>query len=837
MKKIFSKTLIGFLLLSIFLAPVGVGINTTQENKLVLNVEVNEARAEGWWFQWTNLLNIGIEKNYATEDACKIDEAIFDSDITTVISIHCNNGPIPTLESAVSTITNHSSTSYLVCWEGMDEGINVKGCIASFFYAFWEVSAWFARGAGHFLDFFIDYSVQSGSYKNDFIEKGWGAIRDVANIFFIVALLYVGLKTILGMNVSNNKRLVGTIILIALVINFSLFTTKVVIDASNVLAKIFYNNISPVDENGVPIPPNSAKNKSITVGMVGKFNPQAVITEEVYIESPGKFIFVTIIALLITLYMAYIFISVALLFLARVVTLWISMIFSPIAFASLTIEADMGGLGFKKWWGGLLKTAFMAPLFIFFLYIIVLFLDVLGAGTINFTSDNSTIQNLMKVVIPFAILGVLLMKAKKLAVEYSGEMGEMITKAGTAIGGLAIGAATGGAAMLGSGTIGKYASKVANNDELKAKAAAGDKGAQRRLAFANSVASKSFDFRQTGAGKMLQSKTGLNLSQGTGAIGLGEDKFKGGNTARDERILEKKEKKLKTYQLSKAGAEKQNEKAKDEKEPQNIRAAEYEKDKEAAKKIAENKSSPEKEKWEEEFQKAYQEEYKGRIKTKENEKGFKEEYEKKTPPPIIVSSFDEKKFKEDYIKGGNLKEKYELDKTVEGGSVKKVLNAADTNEERRKAYANSLDNEVKEGDSKNTKVRKAMSRFSDNFREGFGQTLSTPKGLATTAVVGAMTGGIGLALAPVMGGFLKAFREQFKEGNRSTNAELVAGIRKGMDKKEKALKDIAAAFGGDLNLVANATKVAAKTTPVVHIQTPESAPVTEHKIEGDGHTK
>ena len=108
-----------------------------------------------------------------------------------------------------------------------------------------------------FLIFFVYYFTNSSSYDNEFVEKGWGAVRDVANIFFILMLLYVAIKTVLSLNVTDNKRLVGVIIIVALLINFSLFTTKVVIDASNILAKIFYNNITSQGPNGEKIRPKS----------------------------------------------------------------------------------------------------------------------------------------------------------------------------------------------------------------------------------------------------------------------------------------------------------------------------------------------------------------------------------------------------------------------------------------------------------------------------------------------------------------------------------------------------------------------------------------------------
>ena len=71
------------------------------------------------------------------------------------------------------------------------------------------------------------------------MANAWGIVRDIVNIFFIVSLVYIGIMTILGIHASENKKMVGMVVLIALVINFSLFTTKIVIDASNIMAKGF----------------------------------------------------------------------------------------------------------------------------------------------------------------------------------------------------------------------------------------------------------------------------------------------------------------------------------------------------------------------------------------------------------------------------------------------------------------------------------------------------------------------------------------------------------------------------------------------------------------------
>src|SRR3989344_4045734 len=180
--------------------------------------------------------------------------------------------------------------------------ISLSACIAQVTYIVWSVSALIARLAAHILDFFIYYATNSSSYKNDFVEQAWGAVRDVANIFFIIALLYVALKTILGLNVTDNKKLISAVILVALIINFSLFATKVVIDASNILAKVFYNNITSVGPDGADLKPEDGGQKSISIGLIEKYNPQQILKPGGPNYDAGTFIFIALFLAAITLY-------------------------------------------------------------------------------------------------------------------------------------------------------------------------------------------------------------------------------------------------------------------------------------------------------------------------------------------------------------------------------------------------------------------------------------------------------------------------------------------------------------------------------------------------------
>jgi len=419
--------------------------------------------------------------------------------------------------------------------------LNLDACVAQLLHGvvFTLLSALATVAAG-ILDFFVYYSTNSDSYTAEFVQKGWQVVRDIANIFFIITLLYIAIKTILGLNVTDNKKLVSMVILMGLIINFSLFTSKVVIDSTNILAKIFYNNIEAKDRNGRAL--GAEGEKSITVGLVSKFNPQTIVgTDFNIVDKTSQFILITILSCIMMFVMIYMFISISFLFVSRVVSLWLCMIFSPIAFLSYATPFEMPGFGHKEWWGELLKNAFLAPLFIFFLYLIIMFADFLKNITYD-TGANATItQTIMKTIIPFFIIFILLDKAKDLAVKYSGELGAKMSKAGNAVAGLATaalgGAMIGSAAKLMQGGAGHLGKKIFDSKGVADWATKTDEeGGSRFKRFAGSkfralaggddgkggLAGSSFDLRKGLGGGLLgaiSGATGVDMGKGSKIFG------------------------------------------------------------------------------------------------------------------------------------------------------------------------------------------------------------------------------------------------------------------------------------------------------------------------------
>src|SRR3989338_10586306 len=104
-----------------------------------------------------------------------------------------------------------------------------------------------------------------------------------------------------------------------------------------------------------------------------------------------------------------------------------------------------------------------------------MFLDLIkvedALGSIETPGLSGTFQAIMEITIPFIMLIVMLTTAKKLAVSYSGKIGEGLIKMAKVAGGVALGAAGGMAlgatGMLARQTIGRAGSAMARGSNLQ----------------------------------------------------------------------------------------------------------------------------------------------------------------------------------------------------------------------------------------------------------------------------------------------------------------------------------------------------------------------------------
>lgn len=382
------------------------------------------------------------------------------------------------------------------CWISITEGWSMSGCIAQFiYYLFFVPTSYLFALTGVFFDWTFHYSIQSSSYESSFVLEGWGVVRDFCNIFFIFVLLYIAFRTILGMSGGhgpNTKQMIINVVIIGLLINFSLFAAQLIIDSSNILARVFYNSDAiKITKNGANGVTNSTSQLDVgpngeiplSAALVNKVNPQNLIIKARQVGniedkagksnqtvqsntgvSNGTFILVTLLAIAVNVVGLIVFISVGIMFIARVIGLWLYMIFAPLAFFSYTVPQMQGlkMIGWKNWWSQLLCLSFWAPLFMFFLYLILRFLetgfDLIKAG------EKDGLQFVISIIVPFAFIMLLLWRAKNLAKTMGCEVATQITGGVAAVGGLALGGAALGAAALGRNTLGAFMKGGATGD-------------------------------------------------------------------------------------------------------------------------------------------------------------------------------------------------------------------------------------------------------------------------------------------------------------------------------------------------------------------------------------
>ena len=375
-----------------------------------------------------------------------------------------------------------------------------KNCIAVlFYYVPYTVGQYTLGLAAKAMDVSAGLTISSALYwQAGFINSGWRLTRDFANIFFILILLYIALSLVLGLSVghANPKKMLASVIVIALFINFSMFITKIVIDASNTLALIFYNQIELVgkDKSVIPRDPRNDVTflgvnigvKPVSEAIVSAFRPQIFQQGEFYsclslsekadgndisancgtgqpkakIDG-GLLVFIFLLAGIMYLFAAWAFLTAAFAFIGRMVGLWILIIFAPFAFVTYIIPETrhVKGFGWSDWWKTLISTAFAAPIFFFFLLLIAL---LSGSELFKQAATTSVASQIIISSLSFFVFIILLKKATDYVKKASGELGEITAKLGTgavkavglATGGLAIGAALGGTAVLGRKTIG-----------------------------------------------------------------------------------------------------------------------------------------------------------------------------------------------------------------------------------------------------------------------------------------------------------------------------------------------------------------------------------------------
>ncbi|MDB5238240.1 MAG: hypothetical protein JWM46_510 [Candidatus Kaiserbacteria bacterium] len=309
------------------------------------------------------------------------------------------------------------------------------------------------------------------------VNNAWTVFRDISNILIIGFFTFIAISTILGITEYGAKKLLSRVLIVAVLINFSLLFTKLVIDGSNFTAFQFYSaSISNADKSaGVKsdkdILAGSGANSTTQLtapGIAGTFiqylgvtgfadSYNAVRAAQEANDDASTGLVIGVLSFVFLIATALVFLYGSFILLARAILFIVLLVTSSLAFATYLIPKLSDNYGWSKWWSALLKNAILAPILMMMLWVTLtvsagISATIGHAGTIGGLAQNPTASGNITALLNFVIILGLLFASFKLSSKFSSGIGgfnfaAMIPGLGLAMGARV--AAFGGRQLLG----------------------------------------------------------------------------------------------------------------------------------------------------------------------------------------------------------------------------------------------------------------------------------------------------------------------------------------------------------------------------------------------------
>ena len=201
--------------------------------------------------------------------------------------------------------------------------------------------------------------------KEPIVTIGWAITRDFANLLLVLALVVIGLATILRLESYGMKKALPMFIIVALLINFTPVICGVILDGANIIMNAFKDRALSTSQ--LFIQSNALRSLAQTEFGIGFWEKLWNFLTggflQLYLETVSK----ALVGILFNVFAFLILLAYALVFILRYVVIWVLVILSPLAWVGLIFPAT------KSWWETWFKQFIQwaiigIPLF-FFLYL------------------------------------------------------------------------------------------------------------------------------------------------------------------------------------------------------------------------------------------------------------------------------------------------------------------------------------------------------------------------------------------------------------------------------------------------------------------------------------
>ncbi|MEY3783924.1 MAG: hypothetical protein RLZZ230_246 [Candidatus Parcubacteria bacterium] len=261
-------------------------------------------------------------------------------------------------------------------------------------------------------------------FGDNFLDSGvgvavdtlWQGVRDFFNLTFIFGLVYIGFKMILNSDDSGTRRWLIHLIMAALLVNFSLYITKFIVDLSNITA-------TQIVINGFPQVPGV--NSDISLYFMNNIGLQTSWGEEIpgeiqRSEAGGSiwgYIFGTAMIFIVA---SFVFAVGGIMLIIRYAVLALFMVLSPLMFIGWVFPSMQSYT--DAYWKKFLGKAFYAPVYVLLIYFAAKVIDAfynqgsVAGGKISFANafisgGDAGVKSIQTTLPPFILACIFLVAA------------------------------------------------------------------------------------------------------------------------------------------------------------------------------------------------------------------------------------------------------------------------------------------------------------------------------------------------------------------------------------------------------------------------------------------
>ena len=288
------------------------------------------------------------------------------------------------------------------------------------------ISSWILAIAGLLFNWLLDNTViQFGTFYGTIkpaVETAWTAFRDIANILIIGIFTFIAISIILGLKEFGQKKMIAHVLIIAVLINFSLLFTKMIIDGSNYTAAQIYTAAALGGTGGTSGGAAGAASTGTKYGIADQFlyllgvgtgaNAFKTINDSAEAQDSGWLALGHgILVMMVVLGAAVVLFYGCFLLVSRMIMLIFLMVTASIAFASYLIPKWSGSsYGWGAWWSSLLWCAAFAPVLMLMLWMtlsVSYALKSTSSTTLGIALSNPTTSSISALFNYILILGLL----------------------------------------------------------------------------------------------------------------------------------------------------------------------------------------------------------------------------------------------------------------------------------------------------------------------------------------------------------------------------------------------------------------------------------------------